>query len=67
MENETLTEKEIEILRHWSMWGSTGYPISKVGRSWHVEGYPTTYRTKREAVAQWERRIDFLLAKKAGR
>ena len=68
-----ITEDELALLGHWSMWGSEGYPIEKHGRSWHwrdwrsVKGSPQVYRTKLEAVAAFEQFIDILLAAKAGR
>jgi hypothetical protein len=49
------------------LWGSDGYPITKRGREWWVKHFPVPFKTKRQAVAQWERYIDILLDKKAGR
>jgi hypothetical protein len=68
-----LTEGEERFLNHNSRWGSDGWPIRKVGRSWHWEdsfgyrGAPVSYKTKREAGEAVERYIDLLLDKKAGR
>jgi hypothetical protein len=68
-----LTDDENFALNHCSMWGSDGYPVQKVGRSWHVNGIrgagrcPSTFKTKREAVAQWERYLDVLRDRVAGR
>ena len=69
----TLTTDERDCLNHWSMWGSSGYPITRCGRTWCVNGFrglgacPATFKTKREAAAQWEHYIAVLLDKKAGR
>lgn len=55
-----LTRDERELVAHILMFGSEGYPVAKIGRRWHVQdafgvkGPPTTFRTKREAVAQFE-------------
>ena len=70
---EQLTQQEQQVLTHWSMFGSDGYPIRKSGRQWWVDGMyqsgscPIPFGTKRAAVAQWEAFIDILIAKKAGR
>lgn len=61
------TEDERALLNHVCMWGSDGYPIQKVGSRWiwadfrSVKGSPTTYKTKRDAVAAFERFYDMLL------
>jgi hypothetical protein len=66
-EYRPMTEDERALLNHVSMWGSSGYPVQKVGRSWQwrdwrsVRGAPTTWKTKREAVAAFERFYDMLL------
>lgn len=68
-----ITEDERALLTHISMWGSSGYPVQKVGRSWHwrdwrsVKGAPTVYKTKREAVEAFERFRDILRDAIAGR
>ena len=68
-----MTENESFTLTHWSRFGSDGYPIHKRGSRWWVDGIrgcgacPSGFRTKREAVAQWERYIDVLIDKSAGR
>lgn len=55
-----ITESERALMGHISMWGSAGYPVSKLGRGWvwreafGVSGSPKVYRTKREAVAAFE-------------
>ena len=67
------SEAERRLHQHVTMFGSAGYPIRKVGRSWHwedsfgVPGAPTVYKTKREAVAAFERFLDILCDKAAGR
>ena len=68
-----ISEDELALLNHWMMWGSDGYPVQKLGRSWSwgpwrtVQGPPTVFKTKREAVASFERFVDVLLDAKAGR
>lgn len=70
---ELLTEDQQSILTHWSMWGADGYPIVKRRYGWFVEGRhgiggsPSSYKTKREASAQWNAYIDMLCDYKAGR
>lgn len=55
-----LTDDEAALLYHIGRWGSQGYPIERVGRSWHwrswrsVRGAPTVYRTKTAAVGAFE-------------
>ena len=55
-----LTADERDLLAHISMWGSDGYPVRKTGRHWawgpwrSVNGPPTCFKTKREAVASFE-------------
>lgn len=57
---------ELAVLNHVSRWGRSGYPISRHGKHWHVDGingygsFPTVYKTKREAVEQFERYVDLL-------
>lgn len=63
-EDMRLTAEEETELAHWSMYGSDGYPIDKIGRGWHVRHFPTVYKTKRAAVEQWERYINVLIARK---
>jgi hypothetical protein len=68
-----MTENESFTITHWSRFGSDGYPIIKRGSRWWVDGIrgcgacPAGFRTKREAVAQWERYINILIDKSAGR
>ncbi len=67
-----ITEDEKDLLTHWSRFGSDGYPIKKLGRGWYwsyrsIEGPPTIFRTKREAVRSFEAFVDILLDAKAGR
>lgn len=70
---EALSDNEESFLRHMMRWGSDGYPVSKVGQSWHwvdfrgCSGAPTVYKTKREAEVAVENYIDILIDKKAGR
>lgn len=66
MSRRIVTEDERALMNHWSMWGSDGYPIQKLGSRWtwgpwrSVQGPPTLFRTKREAVASFEAFIDVL-------
>ena len=68
-----LTTDESFVLDHWSRWGSDGYPIVKRGRKWFIDGmcglgkFPIAFKTKRESAEYWERFIDILIARKAGR
>ena len=61
-----LTADERQLMTHMSMWGSDGYPVRKLGRKWvwgpflSVNGPPTMFGTKREAVASFERFMDVL-------
>lgn len=64
---ERLNEVERHELAHDGRWGSDGYPVSKVKSGWILPHFPVVYKTKRAAVAQWERYIDILLDKNAGR
>ena len=54
-----LTDDERDLMAHIRMWGSTGYPVRKLGRRW-TWGYresisaPHVYTTKREAVASFD-------------
>lgn len=59
-----MTEAEERELTHWSRWGADGYPVTKMGRSWHIPHYPVAYKTKREAEDQWERYINMLITRK---
>jgi len=55
-----LSDDEAGLLYHVQRWGSDGYPIERVGRSWHwrdwrsVRGAPVAYRTKTAAVGAFE-------------
>jgi hypothetical protein len=68
-----LTEDERGLLTHISRWGSDGYPIHRLGRKWawgpfrSVQGPPTVFKTKREAVASFEAFHTVLLDALAGR
>lgn len=72
-EADTRSQAERDFHQHMIRWGSDGYPVQKMGRRWlwvefwGVKGAPTTYRTKREAVAAIERYLDVLCDKSAGR
>lgn len=69
-----ISENEEKILNHVMMWGSSGYPVQKVGShhwTWGpffgVNGSPRVYPTKREAVASFESFLSILRDAKAGR
>jgi len=72
--NSSLTEGEANILKHIIRWGSDGYPIQKLRKSrwlwtemYGIKGPPVVYKTKGEAVTAFERYLDILRDKKAGR
>lgn len=50
-----LNTNEISLLNHIARWGSDGYPVSRMGGKWFVNdmfgagGFPTPFKTKREA------------------
>lgn len=57
-----LTDRERRLITHVGMFGSDGYPVSKVGsKHWAYEGGPRVFPTKREAVAAFEAYFDVLL------
>jgi hypothetical protein len=71
-----LTEREAFMLNHIMMWGSPGYPVSKVGsRHWSwsygngndFHSCPTVFPTKKQAVQSFELHLELLRDKKAGR
>lgn len=62
-----ITEAERSLMTHVSMWGSDGYPITKLKRGWiwgtsEVKGPPVVFKTKRECVESFERFHDVLIA-----
>lgn len=69
----TLSENQKFCLGHISMFGSAAYPIRKMGGKWFVMGIrgcgtcSTAFKTKKEAVAQFEKYYDLLLDYNAGR
>lgn len=68
-----LTEDERSLVDHVTRWGSDGYPIMRITRGWSwgdwrsVQGPPTVFPTKREAVESFERYHEILLDALAGR
>lgn len=68
-----LTLQESDFLSHVQMWGSASYPVQKIGSRWQwvefwgIKGAPTTYKTKKAAVAAVEAYVNILLDKHAGR
>ena len=74
IQTSRLNEDEQFVLNHIIRWGSDGYPINKLGKSgWSwgpmrsVNGPPVVFKTKREAVASFERYYELLLDRNAGR
>jgi len=73
--SQTANKLEIDdekfILNQWAMYGSDGYPIRKLKSRWIWEqrGFKcgSTFKTKCEASASWEKFIDVLIERKAGR
>lgn len=61
-----LSDAERALLTHVSRWGSDGYPVVRLGRKWAIDTpatrIPTCFKTKREAVAAFERYLDVLIA-----
>jgi hypothetical protein len=68
-----ISEDERDLLTHVSMWGSDGYPVTKVGSrhwTWSWRGSvncPVVFPTKRQAVASFESYYAILLDRLAGR
>lgn len=67
-----LTDDEIQLMKHISMFGSTGYPVRKVGSkhwTWDFRSLnaPVVWKTKREATGSFERYHAILLDAYAGR
>lgn len=69
-----LTNDELQLLKHISMFGSTGYPVRKFrsgkwtwGPFRSIQGPPTVFKTKREALASFEAFHQVLLDAYAGR
>jgi hypothetical protein len=70
---DNLSTNQKFCLTHISMFGSAAYPIRKAAGKWFVDGIrgcgacPTAFKTKKEAVAQFEKYHDLLLDYNAGR
>lgn len=69
-----LSNDELQLLKHITMFGAPGYPIRKfkTGKwTWgpfrSIAGPPTVFKTKREAVASFEAYHQVLLDALAGR
>lgn len=66
-----MTDDEIALLKHVSMFGSDGYPVRKVGRRWSWSfrsvSHPSVFPTKREATESFEAFVDILMDAYAGR
>ena len=62
-----LSDDEAALIYHVQRWGSDGYPIERVGRSWHwrdwrsVRGAPVSYRTKTAATSAFEAWYDLAI------
>lgn len=74
MGSRGLSPDEAGLLRHVMHFGSDAYPIQKIGsHSWTwgpwrtIQGPPKAWRTRREAVANFEAFLDILRDAKAGR
>ena len=64
---DRITTDEDRACAHYSMFGSTGYPVRKLGRKWIVDHailQSPTFTTKREAVDAWEIRIHIVIRMK---
>lgn len=65
-----LTDAERYLLADVESFGSEGYPVHGSGRRWtwgtaDIPGPPTSFPTKREAVASFERYLEILMASAA--
>lgn len=68
MTRRPITDDERALVSHVMRWGSDGYPVRKmrtgvwVWGDWRsITGPPTVFKTKREAVASFERFHEILL------
>lgn len=60
-----ITAAERRLFQHVTMFGSVGYPVRKLGRSWvwgtdEVKGPPTVFKTKRAACLSFEAWLDVI-------
>jgi hypothetical protein len=68
-----LSQGENDLLQHISMFGSAAYPIRKSGSRWFVDrfwnagGFPSPFKTKREATERFEQYMSLLRDRAAGR
>jgi hypothetical protein len=62
-----LSDDEAALVYHVQRWGSTGYPVERVGSKWcwrdwrSVSGSPVLYKTKRAATTAFEGWVDLTL------
>jgi hypothetical protein len=53
-----LSDDDRALMTHISLWGSTGYPVRRLGSRWTWDyrslSAPGVYKTRREAVAAFE-------------
>ena len=64
-----MTHEQRIALSHWSMWGSDGFPVIKMGRKWWINvdetslwrpiggSVPTPFKTKTAAIEFWNRLV----------
>lgn len=57
--NRIVTEAERGLLSRITMFGSSAYPIKKLGKGWiweteQISGPPVVFKTKKEATANFE-------------
>jgi len=69
-----ISEDERALLTHITMWGSDGYPITKLrnGHGWYwnyrsIKGPPVIFKTRKAAVASFEAFEGILIDAIAGR
>ena len=64
-EPRQLTPDEIALANHVGRWGSGGYPVRRLGRRWTWDYLtvraPGLFPTRKAAVANLDRRLDFYL------
>lgn len=71
--SQFLSEGENQLLQHIGRWGSDAYPVIKRGGKWWVgdmfgvSGCPVPFKTKTQAVAQFELQVSLLRDRFAGR
>ena len=60
-----LTTDERDLITHISMWGSTGYPINRIGGRWSWSyrsiSHPSMFKSKKAAIESFEAFHELLL------